>query len=100
MTKYSVTIGDYNDVYSRDEMDFDNWDHADQYAFNYITQNGYKRDEIEDIGTTGICLAVYCPVVDDNGNEVSQEDPRYDELNEEQDLRIKLYVEIQEIDDQ
>jgi len=96
MTKYFVTIGDYNDVFLRDEIDFKSDIEAEKYAINKLLDFGYTKDQIEDIGQTNICYGVYLPVTDESGNPVFQEDPRYEKLSQEQDLRLDYYVELEE----
>jgi len=99
MTKYAVTEGDYNDVFAKYELEFKDWLDAELYAKRQLRVYGYKPKQIEDLGTTGICFGVYYPVSDDNGNEVSTDDPRYEELSDQQELRLKYYIEIEEIED-
>ena len=98
MTKYEVTEGDYNDVFSRTEMEFKDWIEAEKYAYSVFRP--IYEPQIQDIGTDCICLAIYYPVTDDNGNEIGYDHPDWDKLNEEQELRIEYYIEIREIEDQ
>jgi len=99
MTKYLVTEGDFNDVFAKYETEFKDDLDAELYAKRQLRDYGYKPKQIEDLGTTGICFGIYYPVSDDNGNEVSINDPRYEELNDQQDSRLKYYVEIEEIEE-
>jgi hypothetical protein len=97
MTKYAITEGDYNDVFNKYELEFKNYNEAEQYAKSMFEPQ--YLDKVEDIGSDNICLAIYYPVTDDDGNEISTDDPRYDELNEQQELRIQYYIEVQEIEE-
>ncbi len=94
MPKYMVTKGDFNDVFERTELNFSNDITAELYAVQSLLDLGYTNDEIEDIGHTDICFGVYMPVTDENGDIVDSNDPRYDELNEQQEVRLEYYVEV------
>lgn len=99
MTKYIVTEGDYNDVFSKTEMEFNNNDEAEIYALNQFSDDARNKHLVEDLGTDSICFGVYYPVTDDNGNEIDENDPRYEDLSEQQELRLQYYIDISEIDD-
>jgi len=99
MPKYMVTKGDFNDVFERTELEFSNDDSAELYAIQSILDLGYTNDQIEDIGSTDICKAVYMPVVDDDGNALDSNDPRYEKFSEEQEPRIEYYVEVSSLED-
>ena len=96
-TKYEITCFDYNDVFSRDVLEFESYDKAVQYV-----ENGIKpqfRKNFSWIGSDPDSYVSYIPVSDENGNEIDSSDPKYDEYNEQQELRIELGYTIQEVED-
>ena len=97
MTKFAITEGDFNDVFNRYELDFKDYNEAEQYAKEKFDPQ--YLDQVEDIGSDSICLAIYYPVTDNEGNEVFDDDPRYDDLVEFQEPRIQYYIEVQEIEE-
>ena len=97
MTKFAITEGDFNDVFNRYELEFKDYNEAEQYAKSMFEPQ--YLDQVEDIGSDSICLAIYYPVTDNEGNEVFDDDPRYDDLVEFQEPRIQYYIEVQEIEE-
>jgi len=97
LTKFAITEGDFNDVFNRYELEFKDYNEAEQYAKSMFEPQ--YLDQVEDIGSDSICLAIYYPVTDNEGNEVFDDDPRYDDLVEFQEPRIQYYIEVQEIEE-
>jgi len=87
-----IRTGDFNDVFSTGDYVRGNYYQIEQQVLAYFTQEG--REKAQDIGGAGsIVYACYFPVTDEDGNEVSEDDPRYEELNDTQELRIEYYVD-------
>jgi len=100
MTKYLVTEGDFNDVFNRTEMEFKDYSEAEKYAKSMFKQEYIDNGEVEDLSSMdSIVYGVYYPVTDDEGNEINENDPKYEELSEQQESRLQYYIDISEIDD-
>lgn len=94
---YEITEFDYNDVFSRRTLDFDSYDAAVDWVKNQFAPD--IRDKVECIGGDPESYVYYFPVSDEDGNEVKPEDPRYEALNEEQELRVQLGYTIEELEE-
>ena len=85
-----VVEGDYNDVYSRTQVK-GTWEQIEEYVKSYFSERGLR--EAEDMNTDGFGLYCLYPVSDENGNEIDPQDPRYDELSEQQEPLVQYSVE-------
>jgi len=100
MTKYSVTEGDYNDVFAKYEMEFKDYNEAKKYAKSMFKHSYIIDGTVQDLSSMDcITYGYYYPIVDDNGNEINQDDPRYEELSDQQESRLEYYIDIMEIED-
>lgn len=96
MTKYLITSFDFNDVFGSEEIELDNYDDAVKYIYDQIKPQFH--DQIEAIGGDPESFVIFYPVTDEQGNEVKQDDPRYDELSDQQESRIELGYTIEELE--
>ena len=92
-----ITEGDYNDVYKRGPIVRGTWEQIENFVKGYFTEEGLRK--AEDIGSDGYCLAIYQNVTDEDGNEVAENDPRYEELSSNFESQIEYYVEAQPINE-
>lgn len=87
---FDCTEGDFNDVYDRFYLR-GTWEQVEEYIKECF--NSQERSKMEDIGGgSDICFGYYYPVTDENGNEIPETDPRYEEESENQELRLAYYI--------
>ena len=85
---FDATEGDFNDVYDRFYIR-GTWEQVEEYIKSCFNENEPPEDIASgfDIG-----YGYYYPVTDDDGNEVPESDPRYEELNDMQEARLRYYI--------
>jgi hypothetical protein len=86
---WDYTLGDYNDIFSRDIIK-GNGKQVREYCLSQFDGFEDRKDEIEDIETDAIGFEIYYP---------EEIDPETNEPYEDQESRIELFNEAREIED-
>lgn len=85
---WDYTLGDYNDIFSRDIIK-GTGKQVKEYCLSVFSEFEDRKDEIESINTDGIGFEIYYPV---------EIDPETGEEYEDQELTLELFNEAREIE--
>ena len=78
---------DFNDVFDYSTIVRGTYNQVKNYLINKYKPEYRNKLDIDE-SSEDIHVLDYMPVTDENGNEVSIDDPRYDYLSETQDVRL------------
>ena len=97
---YRIKRFDYNDVFDYDTYVYGTYEQVKEYLIEQYKEEYRSQLDIEE-SSEDVYVLDYLPVTDENGNEIAQEDPRYEEFtqNNETLLGTSFSAELQETKD-